>query len=41
MTKKIPAEGRDLKTLQGSVALFPPREAFFPHRTNMASQLSQ
>ena len=30
-TKRTPAEGRGSKTLLGTVALFPPREAFSPH----------
>ena len=34
--KKPPPKAGVLKTLLGSVSLFPPREAFFPHKFNMA-----
>ena len=34
--KKPPPKAGVQKTLLGSVSLFPPREAFFPHKINMA-----
>ena len=34
--KKPPPKAGVLKTLLGSVSLFPPHEAFFPHKFNMA-----
>ena len=35
--KKPPPKAGVPKTLLGSVTLFPPREAFFPHKNNMAT----
>ena len=37
-TKKKPAKGRVRKTHLGSVSLFPPREALFPHNSTLPPQ---